>query len=555
MMKKLRLYYHTLKHLKPVQIFGRLWFRVYRSRPDNRPGPGLRGIEKEFAEPCRRAFSLAGPMEFCFLGETGCVEHAEDWNSPGRAKLWLYNLHYFDDLNAEDAGNRHKWHVEYIRRWIEENPPGEGVGWEPYPTSLRMVNWIKWAVRENSPAGGMADSLAVQARWLGKRLEYHLLGNHLLANAKALAAAGLFFRGDEARQWYKTGMELLESQLEEQVLEDGGHFERSPMYHLIVLEDLLDLMNLHRVYGKEPPAGWEGLAEKMLCWSRAMRHPDREIPFFNDAAFGIAPAPGKVDEYAVRLGTGCYQRGEDRVVYMEQSGYVRLERGSAVLLADVGSVGPDYLPGHAHAETLCFELSLQGQRICVNSGTSTYEPGDLRKFQRSTRAHNTAAVDGADSSEVWGEFRVARRARAVVETLQAGNDEDELCAVHDGYCRLPGRPVHRRTWRLNSSGLRVDDEISGVGVHLVEIFLHFYPGIVVETDGDDRIKLLDNETRGFLAEVRWNGGGEMHLEDCFWYPEFGKSDVNQCCIFRLGAVELPVKASFIIDWTETDVKF
>lgn len=548
MMNKLRLYYHTLKHLKPVQIFGRLWFRLYQPRPDNRPAPGLREVVKELAEPCQQVCSMTGPMEFCFLGEIGRVENAEGWNNPGRAKLWLYNLHYFDDLNAENAEKRHQWHVEYIWRWIAENPPGEGVGWEPYPTSLRMVNWIKWALRGNSPAGGMADSLAVQARWLEKRLEYHLLGNHLLANAKSLAAAGLFFQGDEARRLYKTGMSLLEGQLQEQVLEEGGHFERSPMYHLIVLEDLLDLINLHRVYGKEAPTGWVAKAEKMLCWSRAMRHLDGEIPFFNDAAFGIAPEPGEVDAYAGGLGIGCSQRGQDRIVHMEQSGYARLERGPAVVLADIGPVGPDYLPGHAHADTLCFELSLQGQRICVNSGTSTYEPDSLRKFQRSTRAHNTAAVDGADSSEVWGAFRVARRASAVVETLRTSNDEDELSAVHDGYCRLPGRPVHRRTWRLDSSGLRIDDEVSGEGVHLVEIFLHFHPGITAAAEGGC-IELLDRKTGIFLARIRWDEGMKTRLEDGFWYPEFGKSEANQCCVFRLEDVELPVKASFEIEWT------
>lgn len=492
---------------------------------------------------------MTGPMEFRFLGEAGRVENAEDWNSLDRAKLWLYNLHYFDDLNVQKSDNRHQWHVEYIRRWIEENQPGEGVGWEPYPASLRMVNWIKWVVRGNSPADGMVDSLAVQARWLEKRLEYHLLGNHLLADAKALALAGLFFQGGVARRWYKTGMDLLESQLQEQVLEDGGHFERSPMYHLIVLEDLLDLINLHRVYGKEQPSEWIRLVEKMLCWSRAMRHPDGKIPFFNDAAFGIAPEPGEVDEYAHRLGISCPQGQQDKIVHMEQSGYVRLERGSAVVLADIGPVGPDYLPGHAHADTLCFELSLEGQRVCVNSGTSTYEPSSLRKFQRSTRAHNTAAVNGTDSSEVWGAFRVAQRARAVVETLQTGNDEDELCAVHDGYCRLPGRPVHRRSWRLNSGGLRVDDEISGQGVHMVEIFLHFHPGITAAAKGGG-IELLDRKTGIFLARIRWDEGLEACLEDGLWYPEFGKSEANQCCVFRLEAVELPVKAGFEIEWKQ-----
>lgn len=498
---------------------------------------------------------MSGPMEFCFIGETGCVEYAEDWKSPVRKKLWLYNLHYFDDLNAENTGKHNQWQVAYIRRWIEDNPPGHGVGWEPYPTSLRMVNWVKWVVQGNCPVDSMADSMAVQARWLENRLEYHLLGNHLLANAKALAAAGLFFQGEEARQWYKTGMTLLDSQLREQVLSDGGHFERSPMYHLIVLEDLLDLINLHRVYGRSWPGKWKHLVPKMLFWSKIMRHPDGEIPFFNDAAFGIAPRPGEVDTYAGRLGIACHQGSEDKIAHMEPSGYVRIERGPAVVIADIGPVGPDYLPGHAHADTLSFELSLQGQRVCVNSGTSTYEAGPLRKWQRSTRAHNTVAVDGADSSEVWSAFRVARRASAVVETLRAGGDEDVLAAFHDGYCRLPGRPVHRRAWRLHSGGLRVDDEISGTGMHTVELFLHFHPGIIAAADGRGCIGLLDRETGRFLARIRTNKGMEARLEDGFWYPAFGKSEANQCCVFRREFTGLPVQASFEIEWAMVGPNF
>ena len=79
-------------------------------------------------------------------------------------------------------------------------------------------------------------------------------------------------------------------------------------------------------------------------------------------------------------------------------------------LLDVAPVGPDYLPGHAHADTLSFELSLFGQRVLVNSGTSQYEAGPERSRQRGTAAHNTVIVDGHDSSEVWAGFRVARRA-------------------------------------------------------------------------------------------------------------------------------------------------
>ena len=97
-----------------------------------------------------------------------------------------------------------------IIKWINENPVALGTGWEPYPVSLRVVNWIKWILLGNEPERRMIKSLVVQTRWLRKRLEYHLLGNHLLANAKALTTAGLFFQGEEADDWYKIGVKILE---------------------------------------------------------------------------------------------------------------------------------------------------------------------------------------------------------------------------------------------------------------------------------------------------------------------------------------------------------
>lgn len=79
-----------------------------------------------------------------------------------------------------------------ILRWVEENPPAVGNGWEPYPTSLRIVNWIKWAQAGNLLPESARQSLAIQVRWLSKRVEHHLLANHLFVNAKALAIAGMF---------------------------------------------------------------------------------------------------------------------------------------------------------------------------------------------------------------------------------------------------------------------------------------------------------------------------------------------------------------------------
>src|SRR5690606_19918961 len=123
----------------------------------------------------------------------GRLESPTDWNNPQREKLWLYNLHYFDDLNAYGAESRLEWHRRLIQRWIDENPPGVGNGWEPYPTSLRVVNWIKWDLRTRELGDEAINCLGLQLRWLRRRLEYHLMGNHLLANAKALIYGGIYF--------------------------------------------------------------------------------------------------------------------------------------------------------------------------------------------------------------------------------------------------------------------------------------------------------------------------------------------------------------------------
>ena len=138
-----------------------------------------------------------------------------------------------------------------IQQWIDQNPPVAGNGWEPYPTSLRIVNWIKWALSGNKLSSEANQSLATQVRHLCGNIEYHLLGNHLFVNAKALVYAGLYFDGEEAQGWYRRGIEILIEQIPEQFLSDGAHFELSTTYHALLTEDLLDILQYMKNAGKE----------------------------------------------------------------------------------------------------------------------------------------------------------------------------------------------------------------------------------------------------------------------------------------------------------------
>jgi uncharacterized heparinase superfamily protein len=467
---------------------------------------------------------LTGPRRFCFLNRQLELTDPDAWRRITDDRLWLYNLHYFDDLVARDSASRRTWHDHLISEWIEQNPPASAPGWEPYPTSVRIVNLVKWALAGNLLPNAALHSLAIQARHLLARLEYHLLGNHLLANAKALVFVGSFFEGPESARWLSKGLSIVASQLAEQILPDGGHFELSPMYHCLILEDLLDLYNLAQTFSPcTPPAIVETIhrtSHQMRRWLAAMCHPDGDISLFNDAAFGVAPTPTELDEYARRLAMGPIPAPEDGLTCLIDSGYVRVQWDDAVAILDVGRIGPDYLPGHAHADTLTFELSLHGHRAVVDTGTFCYRESEQRSWDRSTAAHNTVLINGADSSEVWSSHRVARRAYPEdFTTQQSRAGEIVVACAHDGYRRLTGRPTHRRIWRCAKNSLEITDQVMG-HPNTVTAHLYFHPDLPVTRANDTTFVARVADT---IVEVTVQGA-QATLDSATYHPEFGRED-------------------------------
>jgi uncharacterized heparinase superfamily protein len=525
-------YWHTLRHLKPVQYYARPWFKLYR--------PKLRSISKALARRApegdwkrtvERELSMLRPCIFRFLNRVHQIPAKGGWNDAALEKLWLYNLHYFDDLNAAGAVNRKSWQLALMQRWVTENPPTSGNGWEPYPTSLRIVNWIKWSLAGNNLPLACLQSLALQARWLQKRLERHLLGNHLFANAKALVFAGVYFDGDEAREWLIKGLSIIDRELPEQVLPDGGNFERSPMYHAIFLEDLLDLLNVASVWPKQVDAAlvgtWQKTAARMLTWLQGMTHPDGQIALFNDAAFGIAPSTADLAAYAKRILPQREAADCGDPVFLShwpESGYIRLEYPDAVALLDVAPIGPDYLPGHAHADTLSFELSVFGQRVVVNGGTSNYEMGPVRLRERETAAHSTVELAGQSSSEVWGSFRVARRAQPFDLQVIDKPGQFQVACSHNGYTRLSGRPVHRRTWVMEPRRLFVWDKVTG-GQHVAIARYVLHPEVVVIAFDTNAWQLNLPSGQRLVVRVL---AGQPQLNLSNYAPEFGVVLATKC---------------------------
>jgi len=570
--KKAGLYYHTARYLKPIQLLHRARKQVASRLVPASSVPSPETVQFELAGkliPPRLLLSrrnvkgcvhraeqvLAGRFEF--IGEAAEGKRPVDWEAPERSRLWRFFLHSFDyafDLGVayqETARGAYFTRLqELVCSWVDANTVIRDDSWHPYPTSLRIVNWILASIlfwpllkKDSGFQQLLFGSIHWQAKYLYRHLEYDLLANHLLKNIKALFIASRFFSDGEARRWKTKAGRLLTAQLQEQILPDGCHFERSPMYHCVVLQDVLDCLPF-----LDPNEGQlrELMTEKsiqMLFFLKSILLGDGQFPLFNDSVFNMGPAPAELLAYAKEVlggylsSTECASRVRAKsvsVLYHKASGYVVAETPRMKLVIDGGKLGPDYQLGHAHCDLFSFELAIGKSRVIVDSGTPTYEEGELRTLCRSTRAHNTVMIDGEEQAEIWKSFRVARRPtpKDVRVVRQEGFVYFE--GKHDGYRWLPGKPVHKRTlFLIEGALLVVVDEITGKGEHQVQSFLHLHPAVDVERD-TWIIRTEQEEFQIFPLE-----GVEVDIENGFYAPHIGSLQESPVICFKSQG-ELPL---------------
>lgn len=538
-------YFDTVRHLRLRQIATRIRRRFAVPGPATGPHPPVREPRRTLVPPPARADEWQAPDRVRILNIERSFERGIDWSPEDAPRLWIYHLHYLSDLPGAAGRAERAWIREVVASWLDSNPVGAKNAWDPYPTSLRVVNLMKWLLLSGADRASVTaassrldgptklserviQSLAVQTRHLTKRIEYDVAANHLVANAVALTASGLFFGSAEGEAWLDRGLRLLGQELDEQVLADGGHFERSPMYQAIVLEQLLDVLNIWGVF-PEARAVAEGLrarvqakAASMLSWLRAMTHPDGEIAFFNDATAGAAATCADLAGYAARLGLDVGAEGQPGSQALRESGYFRLvsDDGRTVVIFDAGRIGPDYQPGHGHCDALSLEVSRDGERVLVNSGVSTYEPGGKRLLERRTESHNTVRVDGEEQCDVWSAFRCGRR----LGMLAASSTDREAEGQHSGFFHLPGAPLHHRRVSVSERAVTVTDGFDGSGEHLMEWFVHLHPDVRLrEVAGG-----FELSRRGApLAVLRVPAELQPSIENSEWHPGFNTSVPNR----------------------------
>lgn len=471
-------YLRTVANLQPSQIAQRLRLRAQRALLSTWPAPfERRWTHREGEVSWPSGFvavdAIAPPScgspddlergALTFLNETRELGNPMMWDPPDASQLWLYHLHYWEWawtlLAYSDRERSRSLFTSQLNTWLEQTRFGRWNAWAPYPASVRA--WVFVNVERDLVRGTPAEPkfhhlLRLHAGFIEHNLELDVGGNHLIKNLKALIGLGVFFNDSEL---IAKARRLLTSQLDVQILADGGHFELSPSYHSQVLGDLIDIQSLANASAICQMDAVDDAVTRMRRWLGMMLMPDGDVPLFNDGELvGVdrlrALQPGPLPSTPLTV--------------LADSGYVVARPGDRFhLVADVGRPGPRALPAHAHADCLTFELAVDGRRVVVDPGTSIYGTGPRRQWERGTPAHSTLTVDGADQTEVWANFRAGRLATPTLEEARSDGQGVRIRASHDGYATLRGSPVHTRTWSVNPRRIEITDTVEGKGTHRI----------------------------------------------------------------------------------------
>ena len=443
-----------------------------------------------------------------------------------------------DERYAQEA-------VGEIRHWLATNRPQYGVNWAcPMDVGIRAVNWL-WA------AGLLADASAADAeffvdllagllahgRFLFGNLEVGPKGitsNHYLANIVGLLYLGLCVPElHEAKQWRAYAIRALVQEVDRQVLPDGVDFESSIQYHRLVTEMFLSAALLCRHHDVQLPSEFSQRLARMLDCIRIYTKPNGLAPQVGDAddgrlhvLHGYGTADPRNHRHLLALGALHFDRedwwaaagpawpealwfGGSRTerwsrppeegapsmasTALPHAGLYIMRYEDDYVLFNCNPVGTRGIGNHKHNDMLSLEIHLGGEDILVDPGSYCYTSDpETRNAFRSTRAHATVMVDGAEQNRFipWTPFALHVDARPRIIAWEAGPTRARVAGEHDGYCRLSNPVLHRRTVTFERGQARVEilDEFvrsnGRGGIHELLWTFPFAPGCTVEPIAD-----------------------------------------------------------------------
>lgn len=566
MNNKITLYRNTIKYLKTSQIYYRISNRVkrelYKRKLLNiRIAENIKLKKKldllipvlDFNTEYLKKFDTESIMndQLTFINIINQVDLSKAWNNKELQHLWRYNLHYFEylfelayeyskDNSQEQYYKKFKY---FIENWIDNNTLAYGDGWHPYTISLRLTNWIsvyqifKDKIElDDEFTKKIKESMYLQYKYLQKHLEKDVLGNHYFENIKALIIGSIFFEDKRVKDKFK---KVLLKQLDEQILKDGMHFELSPMYHKIVLEDLIKI-----TYWLRDEPVYKGLIyfiQKMIDVTYSFEVNFGKTPAFNDSADGISK------DYKSLLGV-CKRYFDLSPQYknsFEDSGFYIINNQYIKLIFDTGDICPSYLPAHGHCDALSFELSINNMPVIVNLGTYKYENGKWRDYFRSTKSHNTVAISNKEQSQFWSSFRVAKRIKTVRRKQFTYKDIQFYAGYYMSY---HGAEHKRYIGYIDEKRILILDYVKAKMKDNIKSYLHFVPRVQLKIHGNTAHAACSKEAIKIVAI----GTNKIDIEQGWYSEQFNVKEENNVLILEKD--EHKDYFGYLIDLNSSDYK-
>ncbi|PKL46462.1 MAG: hypothetical protein CVV42_16260 [Candidatus Riflebacteria bacterium HGW-Riflebacteria-2] len=538
--------FNTIRWLKPSQVIGRPWFALKRKLlTAGNPG-----------KLCKLACELKGqlpldrqvPFVLSFLNLSRQFVPAEmKWHSrefPAETeKLWLYNLNYFNWLFDGQLDGKPQLQLYLILDWIEKNDSSRSETWEPYVVSRRLCNWVMWLQQQNGSDEPYSDcvhqSVSGQCQRLWFDLEYHLQANHLLENLRALFVTTVFLveqagelSADLEYRLEYCAKELI-AQIRLQFFADGGHFERSPMYHLEMLEAVESVRQANRRLLQFAPPESSLLKQarilETLCedrvpllrdWLAVMTHPDGKIAQFNDAT----------------MKAGISRKGRPMNYLLDSSGFFVRRTDDSYFVMSCGDPSPAFQPGHTHCDIMSFEFSLTGLRCIVDTGCGSYQNAQIREECRQTSAHNLPMIEHAEQSDIWAQFRIGKRARVIHRYFDSEHNRFEM-EMLDQFGQRYRREVIFADSSIKVRDRMFDRRVTGTFISL----LHLAPQVQV-VHGNEPGSYSFNIGN---CEFRIATSARLRFEGYVWYPDFGLPVNAEKLILSNHATEA---IDYVISW-------
>ena len=522
------LVWNTVKYLKPVQVVNqvlnrfkkkeRVYFEKlpvgYREVGIAIPELDCDGLLVERFKP-----EWMSKGKVCLLNQVVNLNYEPNYTKSLKPLIYN-NVYYFEygiALASKYSKTKDKTYWELFRKCYEDYLKANANVKSSYTMALHIPNVLialelfGEAVEQDFREKVYCE-LYSQYLYLQGHQEKHLLANHYFEDLKALIIASYLFKDDKKLNNY---LKAFKKQCDEQILADGVHYELSLMYHKLILEDVMRIGMLVKQPGF-PECKWiTSLIQKMTDACYFLEKGIGRTPLFNDAGDNVA----KTCEQLCLAADNKFGIKPVQKDTFEACGYYKLYDGNKALIFDAGKIGVDYQPAHGHCDCLSFELSIDGKPLFVNTGTYEYQ-GDLRKYFRTTRAHNTVEINGHEQSLCWGGFRVGKRISKVY-----GNRGDGY--IEGGYRSYLGEE-HQRIVTLKDGFFEVADTIKAQEGVPVRSFLHMAPGYVVEGDTiKDKVGNVIGKVIPQNCEQRVVSDGEL----CYYAHEFSDLKIGTCLVF------------------------